>query len=163
MDNAYLQRWALLTEILGAAAVVFSLLFLGFQVRQSSEETALNTKAVQTGAYQELIRQLEEVNVLLIENPELMRIRLKALSGEKVADINEIALYRTFLRIVCRHSDMAFYQFMSGLIDEEQFLGMLGPLRSEVPSNEAGKDLWDSMTVARPADSNDYVNKNLFL
>lgn len=41
-----LQEYARLAEILSATAVVASLIFVGFQVKQQSEETALNTRAI---------------------------------------------------------------------------------------------------------------------
>lgn len=47
MNNENLQKWALIAEILSAVAVVFSLLFVGLEIRSSSEETVRNTKAIE--------------------------------------------------------------------------------------------------------------------
>ena len=47
-----LKDYAFVAEILSAVAVVASLIFVGFQVQQQAEETALNTRAIQVGAYQ---------------------------------------------------------------------------------------------------------------
>jgi hypothetical protein len=57
-----LEKWALIAEIVSAFAIVLSLIFVGIQISQSSDETALNTSAIQVGAYQELVGQIMDIN-----------------------------------------------------------------------------------------------------
>jgi len=49
-----LQTVAVWAEIAAAIAVVASLAFVGFQIRQATAETALDTRVVQAAAYQPL-------------------------------------------------------------------------------------------------------------
>ena len=44
------RKWALIAEILGAVAVVVSLGFVGYQLQQSNEQAALNTRALELAA-----------------------------------------------------------------------------------------------------------------
>ena len=53
-----LERWALIAEIVGGVAIVLSLIFVGLQVRQSAEQTALNTDAIRADAIQSLVGQI---------------------------------------------------------------------------------------------------------
>jgi hypothetical protein len=64
-----LQKWALIAEILGAVAVVASLGFVGYQLQQSNEQTALNTRALELAAYQQLIERISEFNLATILCP----------------------------------------------------------------------------------------------
>ena len=41
-----LQRWALVAEIIGGIAIIVSLIFVGYQVRQSTKEAELNRNAL---------------------------------------------------------------------------------------------------------------------
>jgi hypothetical protein len=49
-----LQEYALIAEIIGGIAIVASLIFVGFQVQQTADETALNTRQMQAMAFQDL-------------------------------------------------------------------------------------------------------------
>jgi len=51
-DN--LQEYALISEIIGGIGIIASLIFVGFQVKQNAEETALNTRQMQSDAYTQL-------------------------------------------------------------------------------------------------------------
>ena len=43
-----LQQYALVAEIVSALAIVLSLIFVGLQVKQGSEQTAANTEAIRS-------------------------------------------------------------------------------------------------------------------
>jgi len=57
-------------------------------------------------------------------------------------------------RVVYRHGDLAFYQYQTGLINEERMVSTLGPVRAWL-SYDIGKQGWDSM---RANFTNDYVD-----
>ena len=155
MQNDKLQNWALIAEIVGGIAVIMSLIFVGFEVRQTADETALNTQSIRAGAYQNLIQQISEVNVLLIENPELSRVRRIAIDGGDLDSRTDIDLFDSFARLIVRHVDMAYYQYQNGLVEEDRFLSMAGPLGAEVFSNKYGVSVWNRL---RGALSEEFVN-----
>ena len=75
---------------LSASAVVLSLVFVGLEVQETTEQTKLNTEVVQMAAYQDLIAQIAQINVVLLEldlttlyrrmsNPNLSRSDLSPL------------------------------------------------------------------------------------
>jgi hypothetical protein len=50
-----LSDWASIAEILGAVAIVISLVYVGQQVRESARQTELNTNAVQAATLQGMV------------------------------------------------------------------------------------------------------------
>ena len=54
-------------EIVSAIAVVISLDFVGFEIRNSSEQVAQNTETMQVSAYQDLNGRIVEMNATEIE------------------------------------------------------------------------------------------------
>jgi len=158
LKNEELQRWALIAEIVGGLAVVMSLIFVGLEVRQTAEETALNTQSIRASAYQDLVQQLSEINSLLIENPELSRVRRIVIDGGDLDSVSDIDLFNSFARLIIRHADMAFYQFRSGLVEEARLRSMAGPLGAEVFSNKYGLAIWDGMSRGLSEEFVDYAN-----
>ena len=143
-----LEKWALLAEILSAIAVVSSLVFVGLQVRQGAEETALNTRAIQVNAYQNLTAQLSTVNSLVIENSDLAEAFSRIYQPDApVSELAEIKL-RSLMTLVYRHGEMAFVQYQNGLIGESQLESMLAPVVA-VLASETGRQTWETNPALR--------------
>ena len=122
-----LQKWALVAEISGAFAVVLSLVFVGYQLKQGNEETALNTQALELNAYQQLIERIADFNLSTIEYPELRAVRAKVEAGETLSQ-DEGDIFNAFLFLAYRNGDLAYMQFERGIIDEERLRSGMGLL-----------------------------------
>jgi len=122
-----LQKWAFIGEISGAVAVVVSLVFVGYQLKQSNEQAALNTRALEQTAYQQLIEGISDFNILTIENASLRIARNKLESGEQL-DSDEEDVINAFLYLAYRNGDLAYLQFEKGFIDEERLRSGMGLL-----------------------------------
>ena len=87
-DNALItDAGSVKAEIVSAIAVVAGLLFVGLQIRQSTEQAALNTRALEVSAYQDLIGQLIDINLATMTDPELTDITLRARAGPLTDEI----------------------------------------------------------------------------
>ena len=113
-------------EIISAVAVVVSLVFVGFEIRNSSEQTEQNTKAVQISAYQDLISRIVEINQIGIEESTT----IEGLLDIKNPTDTELEKLSAFLWILFRHGDMAYFQYENGSISEERMLSAMAPLLS---------------------------------
>ena len=122
-----LQKWALIGEISGAAAVVLSLMFVGYQLMQSNDQAALNTRALELTAYQQLIEGISDFNILTIENIELRSARQKLRAGEQLGS-DEREVINAFIYLAYRNGDLAYLQYQQGIIDEERLRSGLGLL-----------------------------------
>jgi hypothetical protein len=157
MENENLQKWALVAEIIGGIAVVLSLIFVGVGVRQSSEETAINTRAIQTNAYQDLISQINLLNLARIENPETLQI-----AGSFSADSNpdneiETRYMSSVSAYVIRHGEMAHYQYLQGLIDKPRLDSALAILLAVLGTNH-GRTRWENF-CSLGIEYRNYVNE----
>jgi len=142
VNGDQLKKYALIAEIVGGIAVVLSLIFVGLQIRQSSQETALNTRAVQANAYQDLISQISNISLAVVNDQGVAAIwnqRIEgAYSDDPIIDRQiQMANYYVF-----RHADMAFFQYQQGLISEPRLLEMLGIFRQQL-NTDRGKEQFE--------------------
>lgn len=145
MKNRDLKRLAMIAEIIGGIAVVLSLIFVGLQIRQSSQETALNTRVLEAAAYQDLISQLESMTILIISDPVFADIYNRMLNGESPANDVENQRIVSFITLNIRHGDMAFRQYQKGLIDKDSLDSVLTPLITFLNIMEPGQPRWDRL------------------
>jgi len=155
MKNEYLQTWALVAEIIGGIAVVLSLIFVGFQIQQSSEEIAMNTRALEATAYQNLIAQIESMNTLVIQDPEFADLYNRMMNRESPTNSVERQRIVAFIIMAIRHGDLAFKQYQNELLTKESLDSVLTPLLAFLQLMRPAKPIWEQF---RPALNADYVN-----
>ncbi len=66
-----LQKYSLLAKTVSALAVIISMIFVGFEVRESAKQTALNSQSIQVNTYQDLIAQIINLNKLTLQIPDV--------------------------------------------------------------------------------------------
>jgi hypothetical protein len=140
--NDKLQKYALIAEIIGGIAIVASLVFVGVGIRQSADETALNTRAVEINGYVDLIAQISTLNTLLVDNPEFAERNLAILQGGSLESSSESAQLRAFMMLAFRHGELAFKLYQEQLIDEEELISFLSRIRN-YRNTEIGSNHWD--------------------
>ena len=113
-----------LLEIVSAVAVVVSLVFVGFEIRNSSEQVEQNTQALQIAAYQDLIGRIVDINALHISESET----IESLTALEEPTEEELRKLNNFLWILFRHGDMAYFQYEKGVIDLERLKSAMAPL-----------------------------------
>ena len=154
-----LQKWALIAEILGGVAVIASLGFVGYQLQQSNEQTALNTRALELAAYQQLIERISDFNLITIQSPELRVAREKIRSGAEFSS-DEAGVLNAFLYLAYRNGDLAFLQYEQGIIDEQQLRSGLGLLINflELPLIQKH---WEGAQQGFVDSYRDYINQRI--
>jgi hypothetical protein len=142
MSNEQLTRWALIAEIVGGLGIIASLMFVGFQVRLSAEQTALNTRQMQANAFSELMQNIAHINEITIEHPELIEIQEKARADEEMNQLEQ-ALFAASARIGLRLADVAWQQYESGIISEENLITAVQPMLAGMRNNPAYLEIWN--------------------
>ena len=140
------DRIQVITEIVSAVAVIVTLIFLIVEIRQNTEQTRLNARAVEIAAYQDLVSQMLEVNKLNFEYPEYIILRDNQLAGEQLSPDESAQVdvrYSSMYWMLFRHGDMAFHQYENGIIDEERLASAFGIL------NLSKKEIWDAWETRR--------------
>ncbi len=129
-----LQEYALIAEIIGAIAIVVSLIFVGRQIQQSAEETALNTKAIQASIRQSILHEDLEGLYLYMDHPFLN----KRIAIDPEEEVQIKAQIIAFIRM----REILWLQYRDGLLDEETWLSYRQPLTNVVFQSQIGRDVW---------------------
>ena len=118
------QRTSDILEIISAIAIVLSLIFVAVEIRNSSEQVEQNTQALQITAYQDLIGRIVEINAIGIEESVTIEslVAVDSPTGKEVEKLN------SFLWILFRHGDMAYFQYEQGAISEERLVSAMTPM-----------------------------------
>lgn len=118
------SKVSLWLEIISATAVVISLVFVGLEIRNSTEQTEQNTRALQVSAYQDLINRIVDMNAIDIEDGTSIEslVSLESPTAQQMQKLN------SRIWIIFRHGDMAYFQYESGSISEERMLSAMAPL-----------------------------------
>ena len=143
-------------EAVGFGAIIQSLYFVAVETREASEQTRLNTQALEIAAYQGLIDSIASMNELVVGNDEAADVILA------MRDIQEINAddYRvnSAYFLYFRHGDIAYYMFERGAISEDRLKSALRPLPLYT---ETGRAEWDRIKVNFVAGYRNYVDAQL--
>ncbi len=120
------QRIKDILEGVGFVAVIASLIFVGIETRNSSQQTALNTQAIEMAAYQELMNTIQEINEFTLSNDDVTRVWMDVYGAEE-GSIDRFRRDRA-LFILFRHGDLAYFQYERGAIDEGRLRSALRPI-----------------------------------
>jgi hypothetical protein len=156
------RRYQVVGQIASAGAVALTLLFVGLQLRETSRQTALNTAALQVGAYQDLNAQISHFNELLLA-PEI------AIVWEHILDpdwnwpkfsLVERRQARSLMYMRIRHADMAFHQYERGMLTEERLTSALRPLLSDIDKPVVGA-FWTEVAPNQLPAFRDYIDSKI--
>ena len=127
-----------LLEVVGFLAIIGSLIFVGIETKNSSEQTEVNTRALEIAAYQELMSNISEANALSIMSDEAATV-FATMRDWPESDLHvhrvTSALYQQF-----RHGDIAYFMYERGAIDEDRLRSSLRPIPLY---GETGRSFWE--------------------
>ena len=106
-------------EFVGAIAVVTTLIYLTLQVRHGTEQTALNTQALELSAYQQLIGHISEFNVTTIQNSELRQVRDKV---DIPSDVHEKILDKLQEKMEKKYDKIITIDGIKAIVDDDTWV-----------------------------------------
>lgn len=104
-----LRKWALVAELIGAAAVVVSLVFVGLQIDEFN-------KLARSAATKAQIDKIAEFSRDLMQTPGAADLIAKSASGQALTPAEQVQM-RLILRYGERNQEELYYQFLEGKID----------------------------------------------
>lgn len=128
------SHFRIVAELASAIAVVVSLVFVGLEVRETARQTELNTEAMRLAAYQDLISQISQFNVVLLDSATAaVHLKIEDRQGD-AASLTPIERSQAdrILFLLVRHADMAFYQYEKGLLSEDRLESAVRPFTSDL-------------------------------
>ena len=133
-------------ELVGAIGVVASLGYLAVQIRQSTEQSRLNTSAIEASAFQQLDHHTS-FNLKLIDDPGLLKTLL---AGQIAHDPLEKQRFIIYLSSILRSQYNAWCLREKGLISEEQWRLFQSALRRNL-GGSLGRETWALRRKEYPA------------
>jgi hypothetical protein len=100
-----------LAEIVGAVAVVLSLIYVGYQVRQ-------NTKALRTQVHETLVGHVFDAEGTLLTNADLAQIIVKANLKQEPLTLDEQLRANTYFTFEFVNWESAYLHWKQGFIEE---------------------------------------------
>ena len=143
MQSEKLREWALIAEIISAIAVVLSLIFLAFQIRDGTRQTALNTQAVQATALQQHFQQHTLLSLAQIQNPDLDAVLTKGQDGLAGLSSDERSNFIPFAASEMRNHFVAYELMRSGLLPESQWRTFEAALERLLNRSAGARELWE--------------------
>ena len=110
MTKLRLAEWASLAEVMGAAAVVVSLIYVGIQVRD-------NTEAVRAANRQEMVGRAHYATISVATTPELAASLAKSVSNQELAKAEQ-EQYGFFVRAMLYDVQESFLLYKEERLDE---------------------------------------------
>ena len=113
-----LEKWALVAEIVGALAVVVSVLYVGFEIRQ-------NSATLQAASFQAVSDSITDLTASIGRDSELTRIYTTGLGPESnELSAAERAQFNLLMVAMVRRLENAYFQNSQGFIPREQWDGL---------------------------------------
>lgn len=138
-----------IAELVGAAGVIISLIYLAFQVKQ-------NTKASKAATRQALADGAQRLASDVVEGDDIARIMTDAMTG---TDIKPHEIFRLQSRCYrdLRFWDNAYYQYTEGLLTEEEWDGFRENLKL-VMQFPTYREYWGKLQVMFSAPFREELN-----
>lgn len=114
-----LEKWAMIAEIVGAAAIVISLVFVGLQVRQGNDATVANTQAIQSQVLQTMMNAEIDILSNAVEYPYLASV---AFIPEEGGDSDSSRRASAYFFTMLRSREQAWRQLQSGILDQATYV-----------------------------------------
>ena len=129
-------------EIISAVAVVVTLVYLTFQLRQ-------NTRAVEHATHRGVYEDGREWMYRLVENPEVAELYRSGMRGEKLSATDRLR-FRLLLGALFNHWEHAYESGAFEIVDNSEIPGVL--------SQPGGAAYWQSTIEERSPGFADYVD-----
>lgn len=148
-----LQDLANIGQVIGAVAVVLSLFYVGFQIRQ-------NTAAVRSATAQAVHDNYADWYSGLSQNPETNRIAVKGLKDYASLGETEKAQFICVFMAFSSYSQNAFYQWREGSLSPQLWMSWESLIFNLVCS-PGGREFWKERSYIFGNEFRDYVTNSI--
>jgi len=139
-----------LGEIVGALAVIVTLVYLSVQIRQ-------NTKASRIAAVQAASENSSRFSELIAADPELGEIFWRGLREPDSLEQAQRRQFLSVLNVFIRREAVSFYLHQEGIMPDELWAARVESLRGAV--NQPGMQLYlDTVGDSLPADFREFLH-----
>ena len=153
MSKSYAVKLSTITELVGLIAVILTLVFVGFELRQ-------NTRAVESSATQEVHANFSSWYASLQSDPELLAITVKGMQDYDSLTVTEKGQFIAVFMVFTSNCQTAFYKWREGLLDEELWNGWR-QLSLNFFSTSGGNDFWSERSYMFGEGFRNFVDREI--
>jgi hypothetical protein len=146
-----LVELANLGEFLGGLAVIISLVFVGYQIRQ-------NTRSVRDHSELSLSYKFADLHGRVNENPDLARLFDDAMSDPEGLSNEDVSRFRWFMAEIFCVYDGAYHLYKRGQISEASWRVKISSAKAFL-ENPILKEWWESRMTPLSSEFFEYVNQ----
>lgn len=121
-------EWAAIAEIVGALAVVASLVYLAVQIRQNTRQLSLNLEAAELAAFERNVDSGNHVRELFILNEDIAALYARGIRGYLALDDTERLRFGMLLSNIFSALQGAYIRQLTYAHDPDKFAGSLRTL-----------------------------------
>ncbi len=114
MSESKLKTWVAVAEIISAAAVVFSLIYVGLEIRRTTLESDADIQA-------ELLSYTHQRRYLVIESSDLPTILAKGYANPTSLSPGELIRFQSYLELLYVAWERAYMANADGVFSDERF------------------------------------------
>ncbi len=120
-----IQDWGALGEIIGAIAVVASLVYLAIQIRQNTNQISLGIETMRLAAFERNVESGNRIRELMIVNPDLADLVARGSRDYQELSGTDKIRYDLMMRNVFSGMQGAYVRHLSLGSDTQGFAGSL--------------------------------------
>jgi hypothetical protein len=135
-----LEDWAAIAEIVGALAVVLTLVYLAVQVKHSKEALDANTKAIRGQVISDVTRNVQDHMMMMVQGHDLITT-VKIMATEEELDPDNALLLDMLLTAVFVARQNEYFQWKQGLLDDSVFRS-LHHITFTIMGTPSGRHWW---------------------
>jgi hypothetical protein len=118
-----IQEWAAIAEIVGAVAVVASLVYLAVQIRQNTHGLTMNLKSTELAAFERNVDAGNRIREIFILNPDVSELFARGKSSYTDLDSSDRIRFDMLLSNVFSAFQGAYIRQLTYSNDPENFAG----------------------------------------
>ena len=111
-----IQEWGAISEMVGAIAIIVSLIYVGVQLRQNTQATRVNTS-------QAFVQTVGGIMGHQIQEPEFRDIYWRGLAGLSNLHGSELAAFGGWTAQLLREFESFYFQWKAGAFEDQIWSG----------------------------------------
>ena len=152
-----LQEYALIAEIISAIAIVLSLIFVGLQVKQGSEQTAANTEAIRSQVQQSLMKADQDLLLFSASHPRTLKVDSLTEDNEENAELR--AQRGLMFVAMLRTREYYWRQYRQGLLDEDTCVSYVNAMCQNIVDSKFLTSLWAALSASSRNFPQDFIDE----
>jgi hypothetical protein len=148
MNQVDWTKWSAIAEIVSAAAILTTLLYLSVQTGQLATQTAQNTQAVLASMNQNSADAETEWLYKLLETPESLINQSPLDSLGDAFDKQDVKKTQILIHAMTRNRENQWMQYKNGVLEEDRWEPYRDTFAALLVSNEVAGAAWDSQRQA---------------